>query len=193
MNRRALLAKTLYQERSTVVLMDPLRQALVNHIEILRDFVMEVLQVDSGLYNVEDLNIIIVKPDTIVRLETDWIKGLLELLQMIQQYIQLVERWASHVYGLAQNLGVTPEELLQLERQEKQASDILPSKSQDRDYLSWIMTDISGEVERLIASTQELTTAAPRLLELTSQYGGPFLDRVQQIGQAWLASGRREF
>ena len=55
------------------------------------------------------------------------------------------------------------------------------------------MTDTSGEVERLIASTQELTTAAPRLLELTSQYGGPFLDRVQQIGQAWLASGRRDF
>ncbi|MFX1561908.1 MAG: hypothetical protein ACFFDP_01185 [Promethearchaeota archaeon] len=154
-------------------------------MELVRTFILEIISVDSGLYNVNQVTKIIREPDTIVRIETDWISTLLEILGIIKLYVTLVERWADHVYGLAQNLGASETEIGRFERLEAKAVDILRTKALDSSYIKWVLTDASQEVDRLVAETRELASKGSRFIELANRFGGPFLEQVQQIALAW--------
>jgi hypothetical protein len=162
-------------------------------MELVRAFILEIISVDSGLYDVNQLNKIIREPDTIVRIETEWISALLEALGIIKLYVILVNRWADHVYGLAKNLGATEAEISNFERLQVKAVDILSTKTFDSAYLKWILTDASQEVDRLVATTRELTSKVPRFVELAKPFAGPFLEQVQQIALAWTDAERLTF
>ncbi|MFX1563347.1 MAG: hypothetical protein ACFFDP_08575 [Promethearchaeota archaeon] len=173
--------------------MQSLRRALCNHLELVRTFILEIVSVDSGLYDVDRLNKIIREADTIVRIETEWISALLEALGLIKLYVTLVNSWADHVYGLAQNLGATKTEIRKFERLQVKATDILRTKTCDSSYMKWVLADASQEVDRLVATTRELLSNVSRIVELAKRFGGPFLEQVQRIALAWTKTERLTF
>ena len=152
--------------------MNALRQAFANHSETVRDYLVALIEVDSGIYNINQLKAILEEPDSTVRMETKWLESLLEALLFIQKYIKLVERWAEHTIGLAKNLGATQSELIQLERVEIRASQVLESKEFDQNYLRWVLEDAAQDLDRLIVASHELLHDAPHLLELVEKFLG---------------------
>jgi len=173
--------------------MVPLRRALCDHLEATRAFASKAIGVDSGIYDVNQLGSVLEDPDTIVRLETTWIEELLEVLQIIQRYVSLVERWANHIYGLERNLGIKEGDGLRIQRHEASAVDLLAAKTLDKDYLQWVLADTADEVDRLTAANAHLLTEVPRLLDLVQRFGGVYLDQVGQVTQAWTTGGRFDF
>ncbi|MHA2314733.1 MAG: hypothetical protein ACXACF_05545 [Candidatus Hermodarchaeia archaeon] len=87
--------------------MNAIRQAFANHSETVRDYFVALIEVDSGIYSIDQLKSILEEPDSTVRMETKWLQSLLEAIRIIQKYIRLVERWAEHTMGVAKNLGAT--------------------------------------------------------------------------------------
>jgi hypothetical protein len=173
--------------------MQSIRQALLNHLETVRTFSFHVMGVDSGIYDIDQLGTLIREPNTLISLETDFISGLLEALQIIRHYITMVERWTDHIYGLERNLGIKEADGIRIQRQETTAVDLLNAKTFDIDYLRWILADTADELDRLAAATQALETKATRLTELAQKFGGPYLEKVHQITTAWFTGGRHEF
>ena len=173
--------------------MNALRQAFANHSETVRDYLVALIEVDSGIYNINQLKAILEEPDSTVRMETKWLESLLEALLFIQKYIKLVERWAEHTIGLAKNLGATQSELIQLERVEIRASQVLESKEFDQNYLRWVLEDAAQDLDRLIVASHELLHDAPHLLELVEKFQGPFFSNTQQIASNWQEHARHDF
>ena len=119
--------------------MESLHQALSHHMEAMRALVFEVARVDSGIYDVARLSELFREPGRFVQLETAWIRGLLDLLHLIERYVRLVDRWTAHVAGLMQNLGATEEQILQAQRMELTVADLLREKRYDQEFLQWIL------------------------------------------------------
>ncbi len=173
--------------------MNSLRQAFTNHSGTVRDYIVALLQVDSGIYNIDQLKTILEEPDTTVRMETKWLHSLLEALRIIQKYLRLVQKWVNHATGLARNLGATQREVIKLEKLELHASQMLQSKSFDQKYLRWVLEDAAQELDRLIATSHQLLVDAPNLIALADEFGGPFFKGSQQIAESWRERSRRDF
>jgi hypothetical protein len=173
--------------------MKEIRQALIVHLEVVREFTLNIWRIQSGIYKMNQFTKIIRQPGLIVRMEMDWIKGLLDVLNFIERYLFLVERWANHFLGLATNLRITEDELDQITVGQKRITDILHGKSFDMDYIHWVLTDVSEEMDRLAAATKHLTHEGSQVAEITSQLGGPFFDRVKEIALIWTTTARRGF
>ena len=67
--------------------MNSIRQAFTHHTETVRDYIVALLRVDSGIYNIDQLKTILQEPDTTIRMETKWLQSLLEAIHIIQKYI----------------------------------------------------------------------------------------------------------
>ncbi len=174
-------------------LMESIRAALCKHMETIRAFVIQGVQVDSGVYDTEHFEEIFRYPGRIVEWETEWISSLLNALQSIQRYIQLVGRWADHFYGLAQNLGISREQFAKVWASQGGILQKLQEQSFEEQYLRWVVADVSEEIDRLAAASKELETEAPLLVELATKYGGPFLEQNKEIALNWMASEHLSF
>ncbi|MFX1564043.1 MAG: hypothetical protein ACFFDP_12130, partial [Promethearchaeota archaeon] len=173
--------------------MKGIRQAVCAHADALRNYVHILVSVDPGIYSGNQMDTIFSQPDKFVRIETEWIRSLHEVLNLIQEYLSLIESWVNHVRGLARNLHISDVEFSEVEQWEKKTRDILKNKEFDKEYLEWVATDASQEVDRICAASQALIDKEPRLIELTSKFGGPFLSRVQQITEIWTESSIQDF
>jgi hypothetical protein len=173
--------------------MNNLLQAFAKHAETVRDYLVALIQVDSGIYNIDQIKTILQAPDTTVRMETKWLKSLIESLRIIQKYIQLVQSWSIHAKGLAKNLGATPAEVNKLENFELRASQFLQNQSFDQKYFRWVLEDAAQELDRLIAISHELLTDAPTLISLTNEFQGPFFNGSRQIAENWKQHSRKDF
>ncbi|MFX1563083.1 MAG: hypothetical protein ACFFDP_07220, partial [Promethearchaeota archaeon] len=169
-----------------------IRQALVEYLDVVRTFAFEIASISSGVYDTDSPGKVLQNPILWVQKEADWIVELLEALDIIQNYVELVRRWANHVSGVAHNLGITDIEITKVERKQTSIVALLKMKSFDQDYLKWVLADISQEVDRLILPTQQLIEKAPRLLELTDQFRGFFMENVKKIVLAWTGQNLEE-
>jgi hypothetical protein len=170
-----------------------IRRALSDHMDTMRAVVLAGTEVDTGTYDVRAFVESLHEPGRGVQLETTWIHGLLDLLHLIERYVRLVDRWTSHVAGLMQNLGATEDEIAQAQRMQLTVAEMFRRKHYDPHLLRWILADLSEEVDRLVAESQDLVSETPRLVKLADQFGGPFLEQVKQIALVWMSEGRREF
>ncbi len=173
--------------------MESVRRALCSHIETVRSFVLKLVQVDSGVFSPSELNTALIQPEVTLRLETEWLKELLHVLQLIKRYITVVNRWEDHVLGLAKNMGANQAEIDQFWRQEAQAEAFVLKKTYDSQYLRWVLEDTAQEVDRIIAATQQLIDEGAQLIQLTERFGGPFLTQFGRIAKVWVNTTRREF
>lgn len=174
-------------------LMNNILQAFAKHSETVRDYLVALIQVDSGIYNIDQLKTILQAPDTTVRMETTWLQSLIEALRIIQKYIQLVQGWAEHTRGLARNLGATPTEVNKLETFEIRASQFLQNQSFDQNYLRWVLEDSAQELDRLIAISHQLLADAPTLISLANEFQGTFFNGTLQIAENWKKHSRKDF
>jgi len=173
--------------------MKGIRQAVCDHADALRKYIRILVSVDPGIYTGNQMDTIFSQPDKFIRIETEWISSLHEILQLLQEYLGLVDGWVNHIRGLCQNLHIADVEISQLEQWEKNARGILGHKKFDKDYLEWVIADASQEVDRLGAASQALMDKGPRLIELANKFGGPFFLQVKQITQKWTTSDLRGF
>jgi len=173
--------------------MESPRQAFDHHLKTIRGLILEVASVDSGIYDATRAADLLREPGRIIQLETTWIQSLVDLLHLMERYVRLVERWTSHVAGLMQNLGASEEEILRAQRMQLTVAELFRHKQYDPEYLRWILTDVSDEVDRLVAESQDLVSDTPRLVKLADQFGGPLLERVKQIALVWMSEDRRGF
>jgi hypothetical protein len=173
--------------------MNSVLQAFTRHAETVRDYIVALFRVDSGIYNVEQLKTILQEPDTTVRLETEWLHSLLKVLLYVQQYTTLVQNWVNHTLGLLKNLGANQRELNAYENRQITASQILQKKHFDQNYLRWVLEDAAQELDRLITIAHQLINDYSYFSNLIEQFGGPFLSNIQQIATAWEANARRDF
>ncbi|MFW9985148.1 MAG: hypothetical protein ACFFDJ_01110 [Candidatus Odinarchaeota archaeon] len=173
--------------------MTSVRQAFTAHSETVRDYLVALIHVDSGIYKTDQLKTILEAPDSTIRLETEWLQSLMEVLLYIQKYIQLVERWVTHTQGLVKNLGATQRELREFENFKLQASEFLPTKNFDQKYLRWVLEDAAQELDRLIATSHQLLFDVSHIVELIEQFKGPFFLNVKQIAENWEEHSRRDF
>lgn len=173
--------------------MNSVLQTFTRHSETVRDYIVALIQVDSGIYNIDQLKTILQEPDTTVRLETEWLRSLLQLLSYVQKYMQLVQNWVNHTQGLLRNLGASQRELSRYDNREVSASKILQKKQLDQNYLRWVLEDTAQELDRLIVSVHQLIAELPTFLQLIDQFGGPFVGNFRQIAVAWEANARRDF
>ncbi|MFX1509406.1 MAG: hypothetical protein ACFFBR_03775 [Promethearchaeota archaeon] len=168
-------------------------QAFTRHTETVRDYIVALFQVDSGIYNVDQLKTILQEPDTTVRLETEWLQSLLKVLLYVQQYTTHVQKWVNHTLGLLKNLGANQRELHAYENRQITASQILQKKQFDQNYLRWVLEDAAQEVDRLIVTAHQLINDYSFFSNLIERFGGPFLSNIEQIASAWEANARRDF
>lgn len=169
-----------------------IRQVLVEYLDVVRAYAFEVVSISSGVYDLVSPGKILQKPDEWIQTEADWIDSLLETLDIIQHYVELVRRWANHVFGIVHNLRITDIQITKVERKQTSVTALLQRKTFDQDYLQWVLADVSQEVDRLVASTQDLLEKAPQLLELTEQFRGSFMENVKQIALAWTTQNLEE-
>jgi len=168
-------------------------QAFTQHSETVRDYLLALFQVDSGIYKIDQLKSILQEPDTTVRLETEWLQSLVQLLLYVRDYTLLVQEWVNHTLGLLKNLGGTQRELIQFENREITATEILQTKQFDQKYLRWVLEDTAQELDRLIATSHQLISAAPGMINLIEKFKGSFLMNIHTIALAWEANARRDF
>ncbi len=173
--------------------MGELRQRFIKHLDTLRAFIIEAHKVDSGLYNVDQVDVLLRQPNALRRMESDWAHNLKEILNIIQLFLTIVERWASHVYGLAHNLGATPQEANQIRDRQISGVRVLQTKTIDKEYLNGILAASTHEVDRLIDDTQALLLKGQTMLDLIKQFDGPFFEQVLAISMAWVSIERRDF
>lgn len=173
--------------------MGDLRHRLIKHLETLRAGIIELHKVDSGLYNVAQVDLLLRQPNALRRIESDWVKNLKAILDTIQDFLTIVGRWANHIYGLAHNLGATPEEASQIRDRQISGVRVLQTKTIEKEYLSGILAASTHEVDRLIDDTQALLLKGQTIVELIRQFGGPFFGQVLEISIAWVSVERRDF
>ncbi|MFX1565429.1 MAG: hypothetical protein ACFFCH_05510 [Promethearchaeota archaeon] len=173
--------------------MNSVRPAFTRHAETVRDYIVALFQVDSGIYNIDQLKTILQEPDTTVRLETEWLQSLLKLLLYVEEYTTLVQNWGNHTLGLLKNLGANKRELNLYENRHITASQILQKKHFDQNYLRWVLEDAAQELDPLIGTAHQLINNFTYFANLIERFGGPFLSNIHQIATAWEANARRDF
>ncbi|MFX0168953.1 MAG: hypothetical protein ACFE89_06270 [Candidatus Hodarchaeota archaeon] len=172
--------------------MKSLRQAFVEHADTVRDFIHGFVQVDSGIYDTNQLRAILQEPDTTIKLETEWLQKLLHGLLVLQDYLELVAKWEEHTVGLTKNLGATPNEIEQIQNLLVPASQILPSKDFDQKYLRWVLEDTAQELDRLMAASNQLLHDAREIIHMADAFQGPFFQNAKHIVQNWQEHLRRD-
>jgi hypothetical protein len=165
--------------------MTVLRQALVEHCDTVRDLLVALVQVDSGIYDTNQLRTILQEPDTTIRMETEWLQSLLARLLLFQQYNELIAKWEEHAINLIKNLGGTPSDITQLLQRSIPASDVFPTKDFDQGYLRWVLEDTAQELDRLIASSYELLHHAGSITQKGDEFASPFFQNIFQITETW--------
>lgn len=173
--------------------MNAVRKAFTRHTETVRDYIVALFQVDSGIYDISELKTILQEPDTTVRLETTWLESLLQALLFVRKYTKLVQNWVSHTMGLLKNLGATQRELTKYQYREITASKILQKQQFDQNYLRWVLEDAAQELDRLIVTALELISNYQYFMDLIEKFGGPFLKSLQVVASAWEENARRDF
>ncbi|MFX1319816.1 MAG: hypothetical protein ACFE9D_01905 [Promethearchaeota archaeon] len=168
-------------------------QAFTRHSETVRDYIVALFQVDSGIYEIDQLKTILQEPDTTVQLETEWLQSLVKTLLYARDYIQLVQEWVDHTLGLLKNLGGNQRELIQFDNREIAASKILQKKQFDQAYLRWVLGDAAQELDRLIVTSHQLISIAPDMQRLIEKFSGKFLMNINTILTAWEENARRDF
>jgi hypothetical protein len=172
--------------------MTNLRRALVDHSNTVRDFLVALVQVDSGIYDTNQLRVILREPDTTIRMETAWLQSLLDRLLVFQDYFELIAKWEEHASGLIKNLGGKPDEVNQLQDRSILASDVLPTKDFDESYLRWVLEDTAQELDRLIASSYQLLNRAESLVQMGDVFSGPFFQTLTKIVENWQEHLRKD-
>ena len=165
--------------------MTDLRPAFVEHCDTVRDLLVALVQVDSGIYDTNQLRAILQEPDTTIRMETAWLQSLLEKLVLFQQYNELIANWEEHAINLIKNLGGTPSDITQLLQRVISASAVFPTKAFDRGYLRWVLEDTAQELDRLIASSYQLLHRAGAIIKKEDEFASPFFQNIMQITETW--------
>jgi len=165
--------------------MNDLRPAFVEHCDTVRDLLVALVQVDSGIYDTNQLRSILQEPDTTIRMETAWLQSLLEKLVLFQQYNELIANWEEHAINLIKNLGGTPSDITQLLQRVISASAVFPTKAFDRGYLRWVLEDTAQELDRLIASSYQLLHRAGAIIQKEDEFASSFFQNIIQITETW--------
>ena len=165
--------------------MTDLRQVLVEHCDTVRDLLVALVQVDSGIYDTNQLRAILQEPDTTIRMETEWLQSLLTRLLLFQQYNELIAKWEEHAINLIKNLGGTPSEITQLLQRSIPAFDVFSTKDFDQGFLRWVLEDTAQELDRLIASSYELLHHAGIISQKEDEFASPFFQNIIQITETW--------
>lgn len=165
--------------------MSSVREALAEYLDTVRDYAYEIVKVESGIFSPDEKPNLLQQPNEWIQREADWVDVLLEGLEIIQQYVDVVNRWITHIQGFIHNLQLTGTEFRHIIEKRVRMTELLQTKTYDEEYLHWVLGDVSEEVERLVIATRTLLEQAPRLVTLTDQIQGPFMENVKQIIQTW--------
>lgn len=165
--------------------MSSVRIALAEYLDTVREYAYEIANVKSGIFPIDDPQILLQQPNVWFQKEADWVEVLNEGLVIIQQYVDVVSQWITHIRGFVHNLQLTGTEFRQVVENQGGMTELLQTKTYDEEYLHWVLKDASEEVERLAIATRELLEQAPRLVALTDQIQGTFMESVKQVTQTW--------
>ncbi len=173
--------------------MGSLRDDLIKHLDTLRAFILELHKVDSGLYTADQVDTLLSQPHAFKHIDRDWINRLCETLGYIEGYLRIVWGWADHFYSVAFSLGATYEEATRIREREVGSVTVFKTKIFERDYLHSVLAGLKVDAERVLADSEALLDKGPRLFELIRQFGGPYFEKVLEIGMAWVAVDRSDF
>jgi len=165
--------------------MTDLHRAFVEHCDTVRDLLVALVQIDSGIYDINQLRAILQEPDTTIQMETAWLQSLLDWLLLFQEYSELITKWEAHGTSLIKNLGGTPNEISQLLQRARPASQVFLNKDFDQGYLRWVLEDTAQELDRLIASSYQLLHNADILVQKGDEFASPFFRNIMQIAETW--------
>ena len=165
--------------------MTNLHQAFVEHCDTVRDLLVALVQIDSGIYDTNQLRAILQEPDTTIQMETTWLQSLLDWLLLFQEYSELITKWEAHGTNLIKNLGGTPTEIAQLLQRSFPASEVFVNKDFDQGYLRWVLEDTAQELDRLIASSYQLLHHAGVVIQKGDSFDSPFFRNMIQITETW--------
>jgi hypothetical protein len=165
--------------------MSSVRIALAEYLDTVRVYAYEIAEVKSGIFPTDDPLILLQQPNVWFQKEADWVEVLFEGLGIVQQYVDVVSQWITHIRGFVHNLQLTGTEFRQVVENQGGMTELLQTKTYDEEYLHWVLKDASEEVERLAVTTRELLEHAPRLVTLSDQIQGAFMENVKQVTQTW--------
>jgi hypothetical protein len=165
--------------------MPSVRIALATYLDTVRLYAYEIANVKSGIFPTDDPQILLQQPNVWFQKEADWVEVLNAGLVIIQQYVDVVNQWITHIRGFVHNLQLTGTEFRQVVENQGGMTKLLQTKTYDEKYLHWVLEDASEEVERLALVTRGLLEQAPRLVTLTDQIQGTFMENVKQVTQTW--------
>jgi hypothetical protein len=165
--------------------MPSVRIALATYLDTVRLYAYEIANVKSGIFPTDDPQILLQQPNVWFQKEADWVEVLNAGLVIIQQYVDVVNQWITHIRGFVHNLQLTGTEFRQVVENQGGMTKLLQTKNYDEKYLHWVLEDASEEVERLALVTRGLLEQAPRLVTLTDQIQGTFMENVKQVTQTW--------
>jgi hypothetical protein len=165
--------------------MSSVRIALSEYLDTVRMYAHEIANVKSGIFPIDEPQTLLQQPNVWFQKEADWVEVLFEGLGIIQQYVDVVSQWITHLRGFVHNLQLTGTEFRQVVENQGGMIELLQTKTYDVQYLHWVLKDASEEVERLAVATRELLEQAPRLVALTEQIQGTFMENVKQVTQTW--------
>jgi hypothetical protein len=163
-----------------------LRENLIVHLDTLRAFLLELHRVDSGLYKVDQVDTLLPQPNAFKYIDRDWMSRLSETLGIIDWYLRLVSNWTDHFYTIAFSLGANKEEAVLMRKRELGSFTVFKDKDYDRPYLDSVIKGLHREAEQLVKESQTLMNRGPYLFELIRQFGGPYFEKVLEIGMAWI-------
>ncbi len=164
-----------------------LRENLIVHLDTLRTFILELHQVDSGLYPVDQVDTLLPQPNAFKYIDRDWINRLSEALGYIEWYLRLVSLWTDHFYTIAASLGATQEEAVQIRKRELGSVTVFKTKTFERSYIDSVLAGLQREAVLVLKDSTTLIGKGPRLFELIRQFGGPYFEKVLEIGLAWIS------
>ncbi len=169
------------------MVMGSVRDNLIKHLDTLRAFILEVHKVDSGLYTVDQVDTLLPQPNAFKYIDRDWANTLREALGYIEWYLRLVRTWADHFYSIVLSLGATQEEAVRIRKRELGSFTVFKDKVFEKTYIDGVLKGLQSEAERVLKDSQALMDKGPRLFELIRQFGGPYFEKVLEIGMAWIA------
>ena len=165
--------------------MSSVRTELAEYLDTVRLYAYEIANVKSGIFPTDDPQILLQQPNVWFQKEADWVEVLIEGLVIIQQYVDVMNHWITHIRGFVHNLQLTGPEFRQVVENQGGMTELLQTKTYDEEYLHWVLEDASEEVERLAIATRGLLEQAPRLVALTDKIQGTFMENVKQVTQTW--------
>ena len=85
--------------------MSSVRIALAEYLDTVRMYAYEIANVKSGIFPTDDPQILLQQPNVWFQKEADWVEVLIEGLVIIQQYVDVVNHWITHIRGFIHNLN----------------------------------------------------------------------------------------